>query len=74
MAASALKALSDDAKTARDRAADLERQRIDLFNNETVFVANVQSGYVHDGRLDCLAANGVMGELGMGLEKSDHYS
>lgn len=70
VAAAALKKLSDDAKLARERAGIVEREKLDLLKNESGFVRNVQSGNVHDGRLDCLAGNGIMGELGMGIESS----
>ena len=74
VAASALKDLADGAKASRARAADLERQRMKMLAEEPGFVENVRKGWVHDGRLDCVASSGVMGELGMGLEKSDDYS
>lgn len=74
VAASALKSLADDAKRARERSSQAEKDRIELALNERGFVENVRSGWIHDGRLDCVAANGVMGELGMGIEKSEEYS
>jgi hypothetical protein len=74
VAASALKDLADEAKASRAKAADAERQRVKMLVEEPGFVENVRKGWVHDGRLDCVASNGVMGELGMGLERSGDYS
>lgn len=28
-------------------------------------------GLVHDGRMDCVAGNGIMSELGAGIERGD---
>ncbi|CAD6566825.1 MAG: mitochondrial escape protein 2 [Cyphobasidiales sp. Tagirdzhanova-0007] len=74
VSASALKSLADEAKDSRERASTLERQRIEMAADEAHFVANVRNGMVHDGRLDCVSASGIMGELGMGLERSEYYS
>lgn len=74
VAAGALKELADGAKAARARSAEEERQRIQMCKEEPDFVENVRKGWVHDGRVDCVAGNGLMGELGMGLERSDDYS
>ncbi|PPQ63196.1 hypothetical protein CVT24_005741, partial [Panaeolus cyanescens] len=43
----------------QERQQDLERR------------AKISRGIWHDGRLDCVAGNGVMSELGMGDEKFD---
>lgn len=74
VAAGALKELADGAKASRARSAEEEKQRREMWAHEQGWVENVRKGRVHDGRLDCVASNGVMGELGMGLEKSDDYS
>ncbi|KAK9895624.1 hypothetical protein P389DRAFT_152177 [Cystobasidium minutum MCA 4210] len=64
----ALKSLADDAKLSRDRAAESEHQRKAMFEEQAGFVDNVRLGNIHDGRLDCVAGNGIIGELGMGIE------
>lgn len=64
----ALKDLADEAKLSRDRAAESEHQRRAMFEEQAGFVENVRLGNIHDGRLDCVAGNGIMGELGMGVE------
>jgi hypothetical protein len=63
-----LKSLADDAKAARERAADTEQEKKAMFKEQANFVDNVRMGNIHDGRLDCVAGNGIMGELGMGVE------
>lgn len=68
VAAAALKSLADEAKQARGQAAQLERARVEMLADSPGFVRNVRAGNIHDGRLDCLAGGGIMGELGMGLE------
>lgn len=68
MTATALKDLADDAKLSRDRAAESEHQRRAMFEEQAGFVDNVRLGNIHDGRLDCVAGNGIMAELGMGVE------
>ena len=74
VSASALKSLADEAKSAQQRASALEQERLEMAADETVFVNNVRSGMVHDGRLDCVSSSGILGELGMGLERSGYYS
>lgn len=68
VSATALKSLADEAKGARQKAADSERERKAMFIEQAGFVDNVRRGNIHDGRLDCVAGNGIIGELGMGLE------
>lgn len=57
---------------SRDRAAESEHQRKAMFEEQAGFVDNVRLGNIHDGRLDCVAGNGIMGELGMGIEPEPH--
>lgn len=48
-----------------------------MINTNPTFIQNVKENNLHDGRLDCVAANGIMGELGMGIERegdNDAYS
>lgn len=70
--ATALKGLADDAKLSRERAAESEHARRAMFEEQAGFVDNVRIGNIHDGRLDCVAGNGVMSELGMGVEPEPH--
>jgi hypothetical protein len=68
VSANALKSLADEAKTSRDLAASEEKSRIEIYAQEPEFVNRVKNGWVHHGRLDCVASSGIIGELGMGCE------
>lgn len=72
--ANALKNLSDEAKVSRTNQIELERQRVEMMNNDLVFVQNCKSGNLHDGRLDGLVAGSIFAELGMGLEPEPVYA
>ncbi|GJJ12482.1 hypothetical protein Clacol_006724 [Clathrus columnatus] len=37
-------------------------------------IAKIKSGHFHDGRIDCVAGNGIMSELGVGIERFDDES
>lgn len=34
-------------------------------------LAKIRSGYSHDGRIDCVSGNGIISELGVGIERFD---
>lgn len=34
-------------------------------------LAKIRSGYFHDGRIDCVSGNGIISELGVGIERFD---
>jgi hypothetical protein len=47
-----------------------ERRRLDELETEERREAN-RHGTWRDGRIDCIASNGVIGELGVGIERFD---
>ncbi|EJD53233.1 exonuclease [Auricularia subglabra TFB-10046 SS5] len=55
-----------DKKVHKRERADKVRQQQDEHEREVV--ARIKRGAYHDGRIDCIAGNGVMSELGLGDE------
>ncbi|KAF7338610.1 Mitochondrial escape protein 2 [Mycena venus] len=53
----------DAIRQIRRRAQEEERERMDARRSE-----KIRRGTWHDGRLDCVAGNGIMAELGIGDE------
>lgn len=49
-------------KTASQKALEREAE-------QALFAEEIRKGIWHDGRLDCVAGNGVMSELGVGIER-----
>lgn len=67
--ASALKDVSVHNKEHRERAAESRQDEIEMAADRAYESQLVQRGVWHDGRLDCVSGNGIMSELGMGVER-----
>lgn len=64
----ALNSISSTHRRARKRAIDCEgRRHLDELERERRLEA-IRHGTWHDGRIDCVAGNGVISELGVGIE------
>jgi hypothetical protein len=68
---SALSSLSTSHLAAREKEIEREeRRRLDELETEQRREA-IRHGTWHDGRIDCIAGNGVISELGVGIERFD---
>jgi hypothetical protein len=72
--AKGLKRVSDSHHADSRRKIDAERRREDILAQGRVLSDKITEGTWHDGRLDCVAGNGVMSELGIGDEIMDSSS
>lgn len=69
---SALKSIADAARAEQARAADLLEHHRATAEDREEFIERATSYGIRDGRLDSIAGNGIMSELGFGIEKSNH--
>lgn len=69
-----LKGVSDSHRAHSRRKIDAERRREAILAQERILSDKITEGTWHDGRLDCVAGNGVMSELGIGDELMDSSS
>lgn len=67
--ASALKQTSDSNRAKQKDSAIRARHAEEMIKHDEEKRAQIRMGIWHDGRLDCLAGNGVMSELGIGEEE-----
>ena len=66
---SALKSVSSSHRRSIQRAMEREeRRRLEGIERERCRKQIIQGSW-HDGRIDCVAGNGVMSELGVGVER-----
>ena len=66
---SALKSVSSSHRRSIQRAVEREeRRRLEGIERERCRKQIIQGSW-HDGRIDCVAGNGVMSELGLGVER-----
>ncbi|RXW24136.1 hypothetical protein EST38_g1699 [Candolleomyces aberdarensis] len=72
--AKGLKGVSDSHRANSRRKIDAERRREALLAQERILTDKITEGTWHDGRLDCVAGNGIMSELGIGDEIMDSSS
>ncbi|BEJ12329.1 hypothetical protein CspHIS471_0207890 [Cutaneotrichosporon sp. HIS471] len=67
--ANALKEVSSHAREDRVAAEQHERNKVSLAADREKRQRMVEQGTWHDGRLDCVAGNGPISELGFGIEE-----
>ncbi|CAK9783922.1 hypothetical protein CC85DRAFT_287857 [Cutaneotrichosporon oleaginosum] len=67
--ASALKEVSSHAREKRASEQQHQRDEINLAADRERQQRLIEQGIWHDGRLDCVAGNGIMSELGFGIEQ-----
>lgn len=58
-------------KSNKQRQLERERRRKEQEAQARILSDKIDQGVWHDGRLDCIAGNGVMSELGIGDEPMD---
>ncbi|KAF7292929.1 hypothetical protein MIND_01192000 [Mycena indigotica] len=68
---SAIKSVGGSHKRDAERHAQRAAQKEELAQANARRMERIQRGAWHDGRLDCVAGNGVMAELGVGDEAFD---
>lgn len=74
MVAKGLKGVSDSHRADSKRKIDAEHRREAVLAQERVLTDKITEGSWHDGRLDCVAGNGIISELGIGDERMDSSS
>jgi len=70
---SALKDVSAHGQRERKRAQEHAQDDILMAAAEARELQEIKLGIWHDGRLDCVAGNGIMSELGLGIEEPTVY-
>lgn len=68
VSASALKTISDNTKQAQAQAFVAAEDRRQTKEDRLHIRGILERDGIRDGRIDCLAGNGIMSELGVGLE------
>lgn len=63
-----LKDISDHNREERIKAVEHQKERAERKREEAERSRLISLGAWHDGRLDCVAGNGIMSELGFGVE------
>jgi hypothetical protein len=58
-------------KSDKQRKVDREQRRREQETQSRIVAEKIDRGVWHDGRIDCVAGNGVMSELGVGDEPMD---
>ena len=67
--ASGLQGVSTQYATQVQRQAEHEQWKVQEEEHRAELVERIKRGTYHDGRIDCVAGNGVMSELGIGDER-----
>jgi hypothetical protein len=67
--ASSLKDVSAHGLEHRRKAQEHAQDEVLIAINEAHEMQQIKLGVWHDGRLDCVAGNGIMSELGLGIER-----
>jgi hypothetical protein len=68
IASNALKDVSLHGQEHRKHAQEYAQNEIELAAAQAAEMQEIKLGIWHDGRLDCVAGNGIMSELGVGIE------
>ena len=58
-------------KSDKQREVDREQRRREQETQGRIVAEKIDRGVWHDGRIDCVAGNGIMSELGVGDEPMD---
>lgn len=69
----ALKDTAEHFRDERKKAKQCSENDITMAAEEAHELELVRLGVWHDGRLDCIAGNGIMSELGLGIEEPTIY-